>query len=307
MSHSLSCSASTPEAPAGVGSGGLPPHPSLPLHLITKGGDGSGPGIQGAAGGDGSLSGPIRTQGTCSRTESAPQGPELSIWVSLMRLQEPVHLGCPVPPWSGFSGGPEAEALSRPPSPAPRPVRTPLRFPQQSSYLLSCLTCFRKKWTQGPLDSGGPTMNWPRPQHKATSQNQLTLCQVPWVTAFMAGAAGRGPKAGLQDVGITGAEIRPLSSRTDDKHHHESHLSWARQTRIDSTDKQLKALSRGPSSSSSYGPGTFTHLLRTRPRKKPWWLLSQDPCGPGGDASFTAPRTGWHPSLVCGDLGARMP
>lgn len=117
-------------------------------------------------------------------------------------------------------------------------------------------------------------MNWPQPQQKTTNQNQLTLCQAPWVTAFLAIAAVRGPKAGLHDAGITRAEIRPLSSRIYDKHHHESHLSWARQTQIDSADKQLKTLSRGASSSSSYGPGTFTHLiphlLQTRARKRPF-------------------------------------
>ena len=58
-------------------------------------------------------------QETCCRTESTPQDPELSIWVSLMRFQEPVHLGCPGPSWSGFSGGPEAKALSSPQPPAP--------------------------------------------------------------------------------------------------------------------------------------------------------------------------------------------
>ena len=122
---------------------------------------------------------------------------------------------------------------------------------QPSSFLFDL---FQEKVDSRSPRLRGPMMNWPRPQHKATNRNQLTLCQVPWVTAFMAGAAGRGPKSGLHNVGITGAEIRPLSSRTYDKHHHESHLSWARQTRIDSTDKQLKALSGGPSSSSSYGP-----------------------------------------------------
>lgn len=183
--------------------------------------------------------------------------------------------GLPCATVSGFSGGPEAS-----------PVRTPLKFPQQSSRLPSCLTYFGKKWTQGPLGSGGPMMNWPRPQHKTANQNQLTLCQVPWVTAFMASAAGRGPKAGLHDIGITGAEIRPLSSRTYDKHHHEPHLSWARQTGINFTDKLLKTLSRGPSSSSSYGPGTFAHLLphllRTRSRKKPF-----PPPSPGGSCLKT--------------------
>lgn len=111
-------------------------------------------------------------------------------------------------------------------------------------------------------------MNWPRPQQKTTNQNQLTLCQGPWVTAFLAIAAVRGPKAGLHDVRITRTEIRPLSSRIYDKHHHESHLSWARQTQIDSADKQLKTLSRG-ASPSSYGPGTSPILFLTSCRQDP--------------------------------------
>lgn len=197
MSHSLSCSASRPpllRPQQGRAQEGRHHTPHSLSISSPKEDTGQAQGFREQQ----VVMGPTRTARNLLQNRIRSPGPRARHLGQSNEASRASTPGLPCATVSGFSGGPEAS-----------PVRTPLKFPQQSSRLPSCLTCFGKKWTQGPLGSGGPMMNWPRPQHETANQNQLTLCQVPWVTAFMAGAAGRGPKAGLHDVGITGTEIRP--------------------------------------------------------------------------------------------------